>query len=324
MKLTSCTVGLLAAVAWGLAAAGAAQVPSKRPVDVGRRVFIDVNRVAPIEILRELAPVIAVRLEPSPNLPATPVSLRLWNVRARTALNALCEMVGCRWQIDGGTLRVVPGDPPPPVPRSAEFLARIKKPLEGDQWKFVRVPLRDVTKALAGAVGEQVIFEGASLDTPVTADLTGQTLFRAVFRVMEAIGWDTRGINWEGTSGPGQPIVLRLTGQKDAGAAAAPRPEADRVCEKDEPGLTMPRVLAMASPSYSRAALDAKIQGVVVVSAVVERDGTVDDLKLVTHLDPDLDREALRAAGEWRFAPGVKDGKPVPVRITLELTFSLR
>jgi TonB family protein len=323
MKRSFCTAGLLS-LALGCAAIGAAQAPFTRPVDAGRRVFIDVNRVAPIEVLRELAPVISVRLEPSPDLPVAPVTLRLWNVRARTALNALCEMVGCRWQIEGRTLRVVPGDPPPPVPRSAEFFARLKQPLEGEQWKFVRVPLREVAKALAGAVGEQVVFEGAASDTPITADLTGQTPFRAVFRVMEIIGWDIRGINWEGTSGPGQPIVLRLKGQKDPDAAPAPRPEGDRAYEKDEPGLTMPRALAMAKPSYTRAALDAKIEGVVVVSAVVGRDGTLGELKVVAPLDPDLDSEALRAAREWRFAPGMKDGKPVAVRVTLELTFALR
>jgi TonB family protein len=321
MKRACYTAGLLAA-AWGVAVIAAAQAPFTRPVDPDRRVFIDVNQVAPVEVLRELAPVIAARLEPSPNLPAAPVTLRLWNVRARTALNALCEMVGCRWQIDGRTLRVVPGDSPPPVPRTAEFLARLKKPLEGDQWRFVRAPLRDVSKALAGAVGEQVIFEGADPETPITVDLRGHTPFRAAFFVMIAIGWDTRGIDWEGTTGPGQPIVLRLKGWKDP--AIAKRPEADRVYEKDEPGLTMPRPLTMVKPSYTRAALDAKIEGVVGVSAVVERDGTLDDLKVVQRLDPELDMEALRAAKEWRFAPGTKEGKPVPVRITLELTFSLR
>lgn len=52
MNLTHYTVGLLAAAAWGVAASGAAQAPSTRPLDVGRRVFIDVNRVAPVEVLK--------------------------------------------------------------------------------------------------------------------------------------------------------------------------------------------------------------------------------------------------------------------------------
>jgi len=40
-------------------------------------------------------------------------------------------------------------------------------------------------------------------------------------------------------------------------------------------------------------------------------------------LDPVLDAEAVAAAKQWRFLPGTKDGKPVPVSITLELTFTI-
>jgi outer membrane biosynthesis protein TonB len=36
-----------------------------------------------------------------------------------------------------------------------------------------------------------------------------------------------------------------------------------------------------------------------------------------------LDNEAVKAARQWVFKPGTKDGKPVAVRIILELTFSL-
>ena len=41
-------------------------------------------------------------------------------------------------------------------------------------------------------------------------------------------------------------------------------------------------------------------------------------------LDPGLDRQAIAAARQWRFIPGTKDAKPAPVRITLELTFTLK
>jgi hypothetical protein len=43
-------------------------------------------------------------------------------------------------------------------------------------------------------------------------------------------------------------------------------------------------------------------------------------------LDPvfGLDQEAVKAAGQWRFAPGTRFGEPVPVLITIELQFTLR
>jgi len=41
-------------------------------------------------------------------------------------------------------------------------------------------------------------------------------------------------------------------------------------------------------------------------------------------LDPRLDAEAIAAARQWTFEPGTKDGKPVRVEVTLEMTFSLK
>ena len=38
-------------------------------------------------------------------------------------------------------------------------------------------------------------------------------------------------------------------------------------------------------------------------------------------LDKDVDQSAVAAVEQWRFAPAQKDGKPVAVRITLEIAF---
>ena len=43
-------------------------------------------------------------------------------------------------------------------------------------------------------------------------------------------------------------------------------------------------------------------------------------------LDPifGLDQEAIKAARQWRFAPGTKQGQPVPVLVTIAIAFTLR
>jgi TonB family protein len=294
-----------------------------KPADLDRRVFIDVSQAAPFEVLAELSSVIGSYLNPDTAISSTPVTLRIWNVRARTALDALCDTVGCRWQLEGRTLRVTMGDPPPSPPRSAEFFARLKRPLEGSQWTFTRTPLRDVTSALSVAVGERVVFEGADLNALVTVDLNGVSPYRAVFKVMAAIGWDTRKVAWEGVNDPGGPIVLRASGSEDRGAGP-PRPPSDRVYDPNEPGLTAPRVIFEVRPLYTADSMRAKVQGKVVLLAVVLSDGTVGDVNVQESLSPELDAEAIRAAKRWRFEPARKDGKPVGVRVVLELLFTLR
>jgi len=70
----------------------------------------------------------------------------------------------------------------------------------------------------------------------------------------------------------------------------------------------------------------ARIQGSVLLSAVVLPDGTVGETSIVQSLDPKygLDREALEAARSWRFVPGTRDGQPVAVLVSIELTFTLK
>jgi len=70
----------------------------------------------------------------------------------------------------------------------------------------------------------------------------------------------------------------------------------------------------------------AKIQGTVLLECVVNPDGTVSNIEVVRSLDPTfgLDGQAIEAAKRWRFKPGTRLGQPVPVLVSIELTFTLR
>jgi len=91
-------------------------------------------------------------------------------------------------------------------------------------------------------------------------------------------------------------------------------------------GVTLPTVLQEVRPQYTSDAMRAKVQGTVLLECVVRQDGTVGDIQLVRSLDPTfgLDQEAIKAAKKWRFRPGTRLGEPVPVLVTIELTFTLR
>lgn len=89
-------------------------------------------------------------------------------------------------------------------------------------------------------------------------------------------------------------------------------------------GVTYPRLVTSVNPQYTDEARKKRISGEVFVTCVVRTDGTVSDAKVTKSLDPGLDMEAIKAAHQYRFVPGTKDGVPVPVFVTIEMTFTLR
>ena len=70
----------------------------------------------------------------------------------------------------------------------------------------------------------------------------------------------------------------------------------------------------------------ARMQGAVVLECVVQPDGTCSDIRVKQSLDIrfGLDQQAIASAREWRFRPGLRAGEPVPVRVTLEIQFTIR
>jgi protein TonB len=76
---------------------------------------------------------------------------------------------------------------------------------------------------------------------------------------------------------------------------------------------------------YPAPAIEQGIQGRVICSFTVNRDGSVVDAKVVRGIDPSLDKEALRVIGlmpKWK--PGLQSGKPVRVSFTVPILFRLK
>ena len=76
-------------------------------------------------------------------------------------------------------------------------------------------------------------------------------------------------------------------------------------------------------PEYSGQAREAKHEGTVVLNVVVQRDGTVRNVRVVQSLGLGLDEKAIEAVQKWRFSPGMKSGEPVDVAAIIEVTFRL-
>jgi periplasmic protein TonB len=91
-------------------------------------------------------------------------------------------------------------------------------------------------------------------------------------------------------------------------------------------GVESPRLIRSVRPNYTAEAMRAKVQGVVRLEGVVLADGTVGDVRVIRSLDPvfGLDEEAIKAAKQFRFAPGTRFGEPVAVLVSFEIEFTLR
>ena len=90
------------------------------------------------------------------------------------------------------------------------------------------------------------------------------------------------------------------------------------------PGLVVPTILHSIDPEYSEEARKAKISGSVVLSLEVDPEGVPRNIRVVRPLGYGLDEKAIAAVSQWRFKPGMKDGKPVTVITNIETTFRLK
>ncbi|MQO08158.1 TonB family protein [Prevotella copri] len=80
-----------------------------------------------------------------------------------------------------------------------------------------------------------------------------------------------------------------------------------------------------ANIKYPASAVKAKKQGRVIVTFIIQKDGSVAKARIARSVDPELDAEALRivkAMPNW--TPGTQDGKPVNVKYTIPVVFSLQ
>jgi TonB family protein len=90
-------------------------------------------------------------------------------------------------------------------------------------------------------------------------------------------------------------------------------------------GVSAPAVIKEVRPKYTGDALKNKIQGTVVVEAVVMADGCPSQIRVVRSLDPrGLDEQAIAAVKDWRFEPGRLGGVPVDVLVVIMLDFTIR
>ena len=100
-----------------------------------------------------------------------------------------------------------------------------------------------------------------------------------------------------------------------------PRPAAQTL--RVGQGVREPRRIAGAPPEYPALARTARVQGTVILEAVINERGAIERMKVLKSM-PLLDGAAIAAVKDWRYTPTLLNGAPVSVLMTITVNFTLQ
>jgi TonB family protein len=102
-------------------------------------------------------------------------------------------------------------------------------------------------------------------------------------------------------------------------------PNKRTAAEAYEPGgaVKAPKLIHYVEPEFSSQSKEAFIEGIVKISTIITVEGRPSESHVIRGLNPEEDRTALEALKQWRFQPGTKEGKPVNVKVIIEIAFHL-
>lgn len=106
-------------------------------------------------------------------------------------------------------------------------------------------------------------------------------------------------------------------------------PDAPPVAEPEGPihvggDVQKPEKVSAPQPQYTEIARKARIQGVVIVQAIIDKQGNVTNVKVLKGLPMGLSEQAVEAIKKWKFKPATLNGKPVDVYYNLTVNFRLQ
>ncbi len=194
------------------------------------------------------------------------------------------------------TFLVAPPPPPPPPPPAAAQVQKVVRQLETDMLSTggLRTPTKIPTKV------EMIKEEEAPPPMAVTGGVVG--------------GIGIAGGQMGGVIGG----IVNATSNMATPKFVPVVPQRIRISQGVTKGLLIHRV----EPSYPPLARAARVQGDVVLSAVIDVNGQITNLQLVSG-HPMLVPAAIAAVRQWRYKPYLLNGTPVEVETTITVIFSL-
>jgi TonB family protein len=119
------------------------------------------------------------------------------------------------------------------------------------------------------------------------------------------------------------PYEPKKTGDRGDGTQTDDPPGGGGAVNANAPGVTPPVPLSTPAPLYPEVMRIANIQGVVILEAIIGRDGLVRDVRVMRGVNALLDRSASTAVLSWRYRPALVDDHPVSVYLTVTINFRI-
>jgi TonB family protein len=108
--------------------------------------------------------------------------------------------------------------------------------------------------------------------------------------------------------------ILNFAELDDDGSPAA-------IARRGEGKLSGPIPTHKADPRFPPDQVKARIDGEVVLYAIIRENGSVDSIQVLRALDPVLDVNAMEALSQWKFQPGSRNGVPVALEAVIHIPF---
>lgn len=126
---------------------------------------------------------------------------------------------------------------------------------------------------------------------------------------------------------PPEPEVLPTDDWEIGIPDGPPEPQGDTIARVGQVGVEPPVFTQKVKPDYPDRAAKIKLQGYVILEAILRKDGAVEEIKVLRGLGKGkfgFEDEAIEALRQWKFLPGKVNGKPADVRMTLKIDFILQ
>lgn len=92
----------------------------------------------------------------------------------------------------------------------------------------------------------------------------------------------------------------------------------------EKSALIAPEATHKVDPGYPIELIRQNVHGTVTLRAVIQQDGKVSEVKVLSSPDDRLDPYAQAAFARWQFRPGLKNGSAVPLEAVVSIPFRIR